>query len=115
MSNFRGSCQFWKGLSVRDWLSRSSRISRQSSSSRPAHQLRYTDEEERLLAEEKAKKEAEARAAAERAAVKYYRVQSGDTLGKIAKKNHTTVKALCRLNGIKETTTLQIGRRLRVK
>ena len=74
-----------------------------------------TDEEERLLAEEKAKKEAEARAAAERAAVKYYRVQSGDTLGKIAKKNHTTVKALCRLNGIKETTTLQIGRRLRVK
>ena len=74
-----------------------------------------TDEEERLLAEERAKKEAEARAAAERAAIKYYTVRSGDTLGKIAKKNGTTVKALCRLNGIKETTTLQIGRRLRVR
>ena len=67
------------------------------------------------LAEAQAKKEAQARAAAERAAVKYYTVRSGDTLGKIAKKNGTTVKALCRLNGIKETTTLQIGRRLRVK
>ena len=65
--------------------------------------------------EQQAKKEAEARAAAERAAVKYYTVRSGDTLGKIAKKNGTTVRALCRLNGIKETTTLQIGRRLRVK
>ena len=74
-----------------------------------------TDEEERQLAEAQAKKEAQARAAAERAAVKYYTVRSGDTLGKIAKKNGTTVKALCRLNGIKETTTLQIGRRLRVR
>ena len=74
-----------------------------------------TDEEERLLAEQQAKKEAEARAAAEKAARKYYTVRSGDTLGKIAQKNHTTVRALCRLNGIKETTTLQIGRRLRVR
>ena len=74
-----------------------------------------TDEEERLLAEEQAKKEAQARAAAEKAAKKYYTVRSGDTLGKIAQKNHTTIKALCRLNGIKETTTLQIGRRLRVR
>ena len=41
--------------------------------------------------------------------------RSGDTLGKIAQKNRTTVKALCRLNGIKENTTLKIGRRLRVK
>ena len=74
-----------------------------------------TDEEERLRAEEQAKKEAQARAAAERATRKYYTVRSGDTLGKIAKKNGTSVRALCRLNGIKETTTLQIGRKLRVK
>jgi murein DD-endopeptidase MepM/ murein hydrolase activator NlpD len=74
-----------------------------------------TDEEDRLLAEEQAKKEAAARAAAERAAIKYYTVRSGDTLSKIARKNGTTIKALCRLNGIKETTTLQIGRRLRVR
>ena len=74
-----------------------------------------TDEEERLAAEEQAKKEAAARAAAERAAVKYYTVRSGDTLSKIAKKNGTTVRNICRLNGIKETTTLRIGRRLRVR
>ena len=74
-----------------------------------------SDEEDRQLAEEQAKKESEARAAAERAAIKYYTVRSGDTLSKIARKNGTTVKALCRLNGIKETTILQIGRRLRVR
>lgn len=45
----------------------------------------------------------------------YHKVKSGDTLGKIAKKYHTTVKAICRLNGIKETKVLQIGQRLRVK
>ena len=46
---------------------------------------------------------------------KYYKVRSGDTLSKIAARNGTTVKKLCKLNGIKETTILQIGRRLRVR
>ena len=46
---------------------------------------------------------------------KYHTVRKGDTLGAIARKHHTTVKKLCRLNNIKETTTLQIGRRLRVR
>lgn len=73
-----------------------------------------TDEEDRILAEERAKKEAAARAAAEAAAMRYHTVRSGDTLSGIAKKYHTTVKSICRLNGIKETTVLQIGRRLRV-
>ena len=45
----------------------------------------------------------------------YHKVKSGDTLSKIAKKYGTTVKAICRLNGIKETKVLQIGQRLRVK
>ena len=45
----------------------------------------------------------------------YYKVRSGDTLSKIAKRNGTTVKRLCQLNGIKETTVLQIGKRLRVR
>ena len=45
----------------------------------------------------------------------YYTIRKGDNLGKIAKKYHTTVSKLCKLNKIKETTTLQIGRRLRVK
>ena len=45
----------------------------------------------------------------------YYRVRSGDTLGHIASKNRTTVSQLCRLNNIKTTTTLKIGRTLRVR
>lgn len=45
----------------------------------------------------------------------YYKVRSGDTLGKIAKRNGTTVRKLCQLNGIKETTILSVGRRLRIR
>ena len=45
----------------------------------------------------------------------YYKVRKGDTLSSIARKYHTTVKKLCKLNKIKETTILQIGRKLRVK
>ena len=45
----------------------------------------------------------------------YYTVKSGDSLGKIATKYHTTVSALCRLNNMKATDVLKIGRRLRVK
>ena len=74
-----------------------------------------TDEEDRLLAEQQAKKDAAARAAAEAAAMKYHTIRSGDTLSGIAKKYHTSVKALCQLNGIKETTILQVGKRLRVR
>ena len=44
----------------------------------------------------------------------YYRVRSGDTLGHIARRNKTTISRLCRLNNIKPSTTLKIGRRLRV-
>lgn len=46
---------------------------------------------------------------------KYYRVRSGDTLSEIANKNRTTVSKICQLNGIRVTTSLQIGRSLRVK
>lgn len=46
---------------------------------------------------------------------KYHTVKKGDTLGAIARKYHTSVKKLCQLNGIKSTTTLKIGRKLRVK
>jgi murein DD-endopeptidase MepM/ murein hydrolase activator NlpD len=74
-----------------------------------------TDEEDRLLAEEQAKKEAAARAAAEAAAMRYHTVRSGDTLYSIARKYGTTVKRICQLNGIKETTVLQVGKRLRVR
>lgn len=46
---------------------------------------------------------------------KYYKVKSGDTLSQIAAKNHTTISKICQLNGIRQSTTLQIGRQLRVK
>ena len=46
---------------------------------------------------------------------KYYKVRSGDTLGQIASKNHTTISKICQLNGIKQSSSIQIGRSLRVK
>ena len=46
---------------------------------------------------------------------KYHTVKQGDTLYALAKKYHTTVDKICKLNKIKETTILQIGRKLRVK
>ena len=52
---------------------------------------------------------------AEKAAMKYYTIRSGDTLGKIAARNGTTVNALCKLNGISTKTVLKIGRRIRVR
>ena len=52
---------------------------------------------------------------AERAAMRYHVVRSGDTLGRIAINDGTTVSAICRLNGISSTTVLKIGRRLRVR
>ena len=46
---------------------------------------------------------------------KYHKVKSGECLSTIAQKNHTTVTKLCQLNNISRTTTLQIGRTLRVR
>ena len=44
----------------------------------------------------------------------YYKVRSGDTLGRIAARKGTTVKNLCKLNGITTKTTLRIGQVLRL-
>jgi len=44
-----------------------------------------------------------------------YTVRSGDTLGKIAKTHGTTVKKLCKLNGISQNTPLRVGQKLKVK
>ena len=52
---------------------------------------------------------------AERAAMRWHTIRSGDTLGRIAINNNTTVSELCRLNGISRNTTLKIGRRIRVR
>ncbi len=45
----------------------------------------------------------------------YHTVVKGDTLGKLAARYHTSVSAICRLNGIQSTTILHIGRKLRVR
>ena len=68
------------------------------------------DFEDELKNEEDDKKED-----AEREAMRWYTIKSGDTLGRIAINNGTTVNAICKLNGIKPTTTLKIGRKIRVK
>ena len=47
--------------------------------------------------------------------VVYHRVKKGDTLSAIARKYHTTVSKLCKLNHIKETSILQIGQKLKVR
>ena len=56
--------------------------------------------------------EAERKAAA---AIQYHTVRSGDILGSIARKYGTTVTRICQLNGIKSTSILRIGQRLRVR
>jgi hypothetical protein len=45
----------------------------------------------------------------------YHTIRSGDTLGHIAIKYKTTVRRLCQLNNINESTVLRIGQKLRVK
>lgn len=68
------------------------------------------DFEDEIANEEQDKKEA-----AEKEAMRYYKIRSGDTLGAIARRHGTTVSNICRLNGIKSTTILRIGRSLRVR
>ncbi|WP_317897366.1 peptidoglycan DD-metalloendopeptidase family protein [Aurantibacillus circumpalustris] len=43
-----------------------------------------------------------------------YRVRSGDTLGAIAKRSGTSIKSLCKKNGLRPTSTLRIGQRLKI-
>lgn len=45
----------------------------------------------------------------------WHSIKSGDTLSGIAKRYHTSVDKLCSLNGISRTTTLRIGKKIRVK
>lgn len=44
----------------------------------------------------------------------WYRVRQGDTLAKIASRNGTTIKQLCKLNGISRNKVLHPGEKLRV-
>lgn len=53
--------------------------------------------------------------AASASGAEYHRIRSGDTLGHIARKYGTSVSQICRLNNIRPTTTLKIGRTLRIR
>lgn len=44
-----------------------------------------------------------------------YRVRKGDSLSKIASRNGTTVARLCRLNGLKTTSKLQVGQKIKLR
>jgi len=46
--------------------------------------------------------------------IQYYKIRSGDTLSHISQRYSVSISRLCRLNGISRSTTLRIGRRLRI-
>lgn len=71
--------------------------------------IALSDAEDYRKAEEERKK-------AEAAMEQWHKIKKGDTLSGIAKKYHTTVNAICRLNkGLTTKTTLQLGRSIRVR
>lgn len=49
------------------------------------------------------------------AAAKYYKIRSGDNLGRIAARNGTSVRSICRLNRISPNKILRVGQRIRVR
>jgi murein DD-endopeptidase MepM/ murein hydrolase activator NlpD len=46
--------------------------------------------------------------------IKYHRIKQGDTLGAIARRYGTTVSKLCKLNKLKATSTLHLGKSIRI-
>lgn len=46
---------------------------------------------------------------------KYHTIRGGDTLSGIARRYGTSVSSICRLNGMRSTSTIYAGRRLRVR
>lgn len=73
------------------------------------------EEEINKAAEEVKDEPRKSKKSSDTSAKKYHKVRSGDTLSSIARSNHTTVKKLCQLNGLKQSSTLSIGKKIRVK
>ncbi|GGH77407.1 M23 family metallopeptidase [Phaeocystidibacter marisrubri] len=46
---------------------------------------------------------------------RYHRVRSGETLSALARRYHTSVSSICRLNGISRNSIIRIGQNLRVR
>jgi hypothetical protein len=43
-----------------------------------------------------------------------YTIRSGDNLGKIAQRYHTSINSLCKKNGLKTTSMLRLGQRIKI-
>lgn len=81
---------------------------------------RYTpeslEEEEAIMLTEEEERAEEERLRKEAEAMRWHMIKSGDTLGRIAINNHTSISAICRLNpGLTPNSTLRIGRKIRVR
>ena len=81
---------------------------------------RYTpeslEEEEEILLTEEEERAEEERLRKEAEAMRWHTIKSGDTLTRIAINNGTSVSAICKLNpGLTPTSTLKIGRKIRVR
>ena len=61
-----------------------------------------------------APKKAVAKKVVDKPAPKVYTVKSGDTLGKIARANNTTVSLLQKINGIKNANAISIGQKIKL-
>lgn len=72
--------------------------------------------QERFLKEQKAHPSKNSAAKGKKSARSTsYKIKKGDSLSKIASRNGVTVKQLCRLNGLKTTSKLKPGQRIRLK
>ena len=76
---------------------------------------RYPYQRTRALANLKSGKKAtdSNASASEGGAIRYHKIRKGDTLGRISRIYHVSIDRLCKMNGIKRTTTLRIGQVLR--
>jgi LysM repeat protein len=72
------------------------------------------DDEPRASERAKPAQRVEQRVAVKRAAVKFYIVESGDTLGSIAGQFETSVDRLMELNPAVDPRALRVGQRVRV-
>lgn len=73
---------------------------------------RYEYQRNRSLAAVKAGKQIPS-TTSEKGSIRYHKIRKGDTLGKISRIYHVPIDRLCKINGIKRTTTLRLGQVLR--